>query len=75
MLRGEVLKRVPAILPEEPAESKDGTKVIIETITVDELSPPDVLKDRQDLESWLKALRERLGILLDEHKQVRITRK
>jgi hypothetical protein len=74
-LQDEVRNRVPALVLEEEEQTETGEKVFTETILVAELVPSDVLKDRDELESWLKSLRERLGTLIDEHKHIRITQK
>jgi len=70
-LQEEVRKRVRP-RPPEGEEGEEGP--VFETISLDELEPPELLRNRGDLEAWLKALRERLGTLLDENKQIRITR-
>jgi hypothetical protein len=72
-LREEIVKRVP---PPPPPEEKEegGEELLTETISLDELDPPELLTGRKQLDEWLESLRERLGTLLDENKQIRITR-
>jgi hypothetical protein len=66
-LETEVRKRVPvpptpSTPPEPPTE---------ETVSLSDLSPPEIIGTQSDLDSWLSTLRQQIGELLRSNKVIR----
>ena len=70
-LLAEVERRKPAEPAPKPEDGSDA-EAPVEEIPASALAPPAVIRNPQDLENWLAALRGRIEGVLRENKHVRI---
>jgi hypothetical protein len=66
-LETEVRKRVPAP-PTLPTPPEPPTE---ETVSLSDLSPPEVIETQSDLDSWLSTIRQQISELLRSNKVIR----